>query len=225
LAEIMIVRLERNWLNGRVRLILSRVWLAASLMLGAIPFASAQSGPTAQEADRQLNQNYQAALRKMTPSAAETLRRAERAWVAFMEKNSVALKVAARELGVSTSVCQQVDAEERSSRAWDFSVSSEPEENGQQIFERADAELNVVYKRITSSLPAASTVALREAQRAWVDYRTANRPYGLVHCARLTSRRTEQLSRFYVIATTPQLPETAAQKSTVKVPDPFERAR
>lgn len=203
-------------------------------MLGAIPFASAQSGLTPQEADRQLNQNYQAALRKMTPLAAETLRRAERAWVAFMEKNSAALKVAARELGVSTSACQQVEAEERSSRAWDFSVSirtpgtdyrDQPEENEQQIFERTDAELNVVYKRITSSLPAASITSLRDAQRAWIDYRNANRPYGLVQCARLTARRTEQLSRFYVIGTTPQLPETAAQKSTVKVPDPFERAR
>jgi len=221
----VIVPLERNWLNGRVRLLLSRGGLAASLMLGAIPFASAQSGLTPQEADRQLNQNYQAVLRKMTPSAAETLRRAERAWVAFMEKNLVALKVAARELGVSTSVCQQVEAQERSSRAWDFSVSNEREENEQEIFERADAELNVIYKRITSSLPAASTAALRDAQRAWVDYRTANRPYGLVQCARLTLRRTEQLSHVYVIATTPQLPQAAAQKSTVKVPDPFERAR
>jgi uncharacterized protein YecT (DUF1311 family) len=221
----VIVPFGRSWLNGRVRLLLWRVWLAAALMLRAIPFASAQSGPAAQEADRQLNQNYQAALRKMTPSAAETLRRAERAWVAFMEKNSVALRVAARELGVSMSVCQQVDVEERSSRAWDFSVSSEPQENEQEIFERADAELNVVYKRITSSLPAASTAALRDAQRAWVEYRSANRPYGLLQCARLTVRRTEQLSHIYVIATTPPLPEAAAQKSTVKVPDPFERAR
>ena len=112
-----------------------------------------------------------------------------------------------------------------SSRAWDFSVTNEPEENEQQIFERADAELNVVYKRITSSLPAASKTALRDAQRAWIDYRNANRPYGLVQGARLTSRRTEQLSRFYIVATTPALPETAAQKSTLKVPDPFERAR
>jgi uncharacterized protein YecT (DUF1311 family) len=199
--------------------------LAASLILGAIRVASAQSGSTAHEADRQLNQNYQAALRKMTPLGAETLRRAERAWVAFMEKNAAALKVAARELGVSTSVCQQVDAQERSSRAWDFSVSNEPQENEEEIFERADAELNVVYKRITSSLPTASTAVLRDAQRAWVEYRSANRPYGLVQCARLTVRRTEQLSHVYVIATTPQLPEAAAQKSTVKVPDPFERAR
>src|SRR5205814_5978869 len=154
-VQIVIVLLERNWLDSRVRLLLSQGWLAASLMLGAIRFASAQNGLTPQEADRQLNQNYQAALRKMTPGAAETLRRAERAWVAFIEKNSVALKAAARELGVSASVCQQVEAQEMSSRAWDFSVSDEPEENEQQIFERADAELNVVYKRITSSLPTA----------------------------------------------------------------------
>ena len=185
----MIVSPRRNCLNGRVRLVHSRSWLAASLFLGAIRFASAQGGLSPQEADRQLNQNYQAALRKMTPAAAEILRRAERAWVAFMEKNLVALKVAARELGVSTSLCQEVEAQERSSRAWDFSVSNEPEANEQQIFERADAELNVVYKRITSSLPTASATTLRDAQRAWVEYRSANRAYGLVQCARLTVER------------------------------------
>jgi uncharacterized protein YecT (DUF1311 family) len=189
-------------------------------------FAAAQSGPTAQQADQQLNQSYQQYLRTLSGPARESLRKGERAWLAFGEKNSAAMRIAARELGISASVCQAAEIAEVSDRSDDFYAHDPSDENEQELFQRADAELNVVYKRCVAMLPPASKAALREAQRAWVDYRDANRSFGFYLWAKLSARRTEQLTKFYISATIPPLPEPSAASANTKAPpDPFERAR
>ena len=66
----------------------------------------------------------------------------------------------------------------------------------------------------------------REAQRAWVAFRDASRPFGMEACLRITGHRTTQLNDFYIRGGTSAVQATKAQeKPDPTIPNPFERAK
>ena len=187
----------------------------------------AQSGMTPREADQELNASYQEAFRTLTPAAREKLRKAQRAWLTFVEKNTAAMRVAAQPLGITSSRCQEVEVKEVVKRSMDFGSSNESNA-GEQLkahFQRVDADLNAVYQRCLVLLSPAGQAALRDAQRAWINYRDANGPFGVEFLAGLTVRRADQLTEFYVESTTAPTIAKGPPKSEPAPPDPFERAR
>jgi uncharacterized protein YecT (DUF1311 family) len=189
-----------------------------------LPRSAAQ---TPQQADQELNTSYRQAMNQLPPASREKLRNAQRAWLAFVEKNSAALRLAARSLGLSTQICEQTEVSEVENRSRDFiysQESSEPEAV-QGRFEEVDAYLNRIYERCLSSLAPDAKAGLREAQRAWLVYRTANRPFGINLVTGLTLRRIDQLIEFYVDAGTPPVSVKPPAKPERSPPDPFERAR
>jgi uncharacterized protein YecT (DUF1311 family) len=195
-----------------------------SLLVFAIILARAQTTP--READQYLNTGYKAAMQQLPAATREKLRSAQRAWLAFVEKNSAAMRLAARGLGISSARCEELEVKEVENRTADFDYSKEsnaPEEM-KGHYQRVDADLNAVYQRCLAALSPEATAALREAQRAWVAYRDANRPFGIEFLAGLTVRRADQLSDFYIESTTAPL-TVKRPKAEASPPNPFERAR
>jgi uncharacterized protein YecT (DUF1311 family) len=185
------------------------------------------SAQTPREADQELNASYQAAIRTLTPAAREKLRKAQRAWLAFVEKNTAAIRIAAPPLGISPSRCEGVEVREVINRSMDFASSSEAG-GGEQLkahLQRVDADLNAVYERCLALLSPEAKAALREAQRAWIEYRNANSAFGVGFVAGLTVRRADQLTQFYVESTTASTIAKGPPKTEPPPPDPFERAR
>ena len=188
--------------------------------------ALAQNEITPREADQELNSSYQEAIRGLTPAAREKLKKAQRAWLVFVEKNSAAMRIAAQPLGIPPARCQEVEVKEVILRSRDFFSSKESNvgETFKVHFQRVDADLNAVYQRCLALLSPAGQAALRDAQRTWIGYRDANGPFGLEFLAGLTVRRADQLTEFYVESTTATLAK-GPPKSEPAPPDPFERAR
>jgi uncharacterized protein YecT (DUF1311 family) len=208
----------------RGRLLGKKLARIALLLVFAIASARAQTTP--READQYLNTGYKAAMQQLPPATREKLRNAQRAWLAFVEKNSAAMRVAARALGISSTRCQELEVKEVENRTVDFDYSKEsnaPEEI-KGHYQRVDADLNAVYARCLATLSSEAQAALREAQRAWVTYRDANRAFGAEFLAGLTVRRADQLSDFYIESTTAPL-NTSRPKAEASPPNPFERAR
>ena len=181
---------------------------------------------TPREADQDLNASYKAAMQGLAPAAREKLKIAQRTWLAFVEKNSAAIRLAARGPGISSKRCEEIEVKEVENRAMDFSYSKEsnPPEEIKGHFQRVDADLNAVYGRCLATLPSEAQAALREAQRAWVAYRDANRAFGTEFLAGLTVRRADQLSDFYIESTTAP-PNVSRPKAEASPPNPFERAK
>ncbi|HEV2803647.1 MAG TPA: lysozyme inhibitor LprI family protein [Chthoniobacterales bacterium] len=183
---------------------------------------------TPEQADRELNTSYREAMNRLPPATREKLRNAQRAWLAFAEKNNVALRLAAGSLSISAQVCQATELEEVEKRSIDFGYSEESTEPEQVSgrYEQVDAYLNGIYERCLSSLAPDAKAALREAQRAWLVYRTANRPFGINFVTGLTVRRADQLNDFYIPTNrTAPISRSRPVKAERSPPDPFERAR
>ena len=200
---------------------------ALLVFVGNARTLSAQHEITPKEADQQLNADYQEAIRGLTPAGREKLRKAQRAWLVFVEKNSAAMRMAASPLAISTSRCQEVEVREVANRSVDFFFSKEANSSEQlkAHFQRVDADLNAVYERCLALLPDTAKAGLRDAQRAWVEYRNANGPFGPEFLSGLTVRRGDQLTEFYIQSTTTPGITKVPTKSEPAPPDPFERAR
>ena len=106
-------------------------------------------------------------------------------------------------------------------------------DEGELTLERTEEELNVVYQRCLVNLSKSEATKLREAQRAWIVFRDANRMFGQAMIKEITADRVTQLNNFYVSWAKPDdltqpvvdQPEPTPQKADRTVPDPFERAR
>lgn len=183
------------------------------------------------EQDQLLNSTYQKALTKMTPAGKEQLRKAERAWLAFVELDKAAMREAAARLRLAGADAEGFERRQINARVAQledlFYSNGEPEVT--TVFRQNDAQLNVVYQRCIDSMPPAEVVALRKAQRAWLVFREESRKFGGLVGARITAARTEHLNAFYIQSTTTPVPRTVdhytPQKADRTTPDPFERAR
>jgi uncharacterized protein YecT (DUF1311 family) len=183
----------------------------------------------AQQADKYLNGSYQQLLQKLSPPMREQLRKAQRAWLLFAELNKAAMSAAAQRHGALHSAFQRAEIDQVQTRTGELSAMLYQEDSGPDLagrLRRADEELNVVYRRCISTLTPAEVAKLREAQRAWVAFRDASRPFGMDICLRIAGHRATQLNDFYIRAGTPAVQATTAQqKPDPTIPDPFERAK
>ena len=187
-------------------------------------------GINPQEADRLLNSNYQQVLNQLTPAGREQLRKAERAWLVFVELDKIAMREAAARLGLSKSAAQ--DFETREVQARITQLEQLLDSNGPEVttvFRQNDVQLNIVYQRCIRSLSPAEVAALRKAQRAWLVFRDESRKFGGLIGARITAARTDHLNAFYIqsaVSSAPSKEEPVAErKIDPSTPDPFERAR
>ena len=151
-----------RWSNSGLltRLLSLVVFAAASERL-----ALAQNEITPREADQELNSSYQEAIRGLTPAGREKLKKAQRAWLVFVEKNSAAMRIAAQPLGIPPARCQEVEVKEVVLRSRDFFSSKESNagETFKVHFQRVDADLNTVYQRCLALLSPAGQAAFRDA--------------------------------------------------------------
>jgi len=183
----------------------------------------------AQQADKSLNADYQQLLQKLPPPAREQLRKAQRAWLLFAELNKAAMSAAAQRNGALRSEVQRAEIDQVNTRSGELSAMLYHEDSVPDLagrLRRTDEELNVVYRRCIETLTPAEVSKLREAQRAWVAFRDASRPFGMEACLRITGHRTTQLNDFYIRAGTSAVQATTTpEKPDPTVPDPFERAK
>ena len=183
----------------------------------------------AQRADKDLNGNYQQLLQKLPASTREQLRKAQRAWLSFAALNKAAMSAAAQRHGALHSEFQRAEIDQVQTRTGELAAMLYPEDSGPDLagrLRRADEELNVVYGRCIETLTPAEVSKLREAQRAWVAFRDASRPFGMNICLRITGHRTTQLNDFYIRGGTSAVqPATTPEKPDPTVPNPFERAK
>ena len=215
---------------------LARLGLVGAALLCAFwqfPAVLGQRTPSfsteAQQADTQLNAQYQQLMQKLPPSAREQLRKAQRAWLLFAELNKAAMSAAAQKHGPLHSEFQRAEIDQVQTRTNELSDMLYHEDSGPDLagrLRRVDEELNVVYRRCIETLTPAEVSKLREAQRAWVAFRDASRPFGMEACLRITGHRTTELNDFYIRGGTSAIQATTTQeKPDPTVPDPFERAK
>ena len=218
----------------QVRLAIVIFWVAFFANLSAENEHANSS--EAREADQELNRNYQQAMRALSGKSQEELRKAQRAWLVFVERNSVAIRAAARKQGLSLKRCDELELEQVRDRAHDLSTLADPrtraheaadDTNYTALMAPKDTELNTVYQRCLHSLAPEEAAKLREAQRAWIASRDASRYRGVRFLYALTADRAEQLNNFYIATENLSQPEEAEpeqEKADPTVPDPFERA-
>ncbi len=204
-------------------------WALPPAVLGQEKFSGQMAG-----ADQELNRAYQQAIQRLPRAAQTRLRAVERAWVVFNQLNRNAMRAAAARLAVPGDELESLEAEQLRMRSSELSMVATRESQPDALarLKRADEELNAAYQRCLGELTPAEISKLREAQKAWMAFRHASRPFGLELCLRITGHRTDQLHDFYIRsgetpsqASARPLSPTAREKPDSTVPDPFERAR
>ena len=208
------------------------IYLAAAVAAGFLwraPLLRAQD--SAQAADLSLNVIYQDLMRRLPTSSREQLRKAERAWVTFVDLDCRAIDRSAH-LGQSQENAAQARLELTKARIAELGAMVGGANSGYaQSLQQADQELNLVYRQCISLLSSNGVSALREAQRAWISFRDANRPFGTALCATITVHRTDQLKASY-LGQTVSRPTAAIQGRPMEqgnpdptTPDPFAPGR
>ena len=141
-------------------------------------------------ADADLNAAYRAVRERLAPPAASRLREAQRAWIEFRDIDCEASVVRrpnqAWVVGAIRSACGAEHAWDRvrtlrgtgdpslRSRLCPDSSSREAATCVARRHEAADAALNRTYRDLISGMGERSAASLREAQRAWIQFRDAD---------------------------------------------------
>jgi uncharacterized protein YecT (DUF1311 family) len=225
--------------------------IAMTLAL-AIPFACPRLTEGADEAtlrreiqsaDLELNADYQAVLRTLSKGGTERLRIAERAWLTFIVKNEEAVAEAAPARRFASALVLQSRLIEIRQRCEELRamLGQQPASLAAVSLSgaQADADLNKVYQECVRTRSPGIERHLREAQRAWVDFRdkhvaansggtTAPPAFSLLTIHRAISLRTIYLNA----PTGPDLSrptDVAGDKKhdagDPSIPDPFATAR
>lgn len=191
-------------------------------------------------ADADLNATYRELKAALPPAEREQLVLAERAWVAFIEKNQAAFRaLAAKRNMPQTRLVSATLAETQARRDTLRSMLNSPSNVNRDQLSRqlaeADSELNKAYKDCSASLDKTDVAMLLAAQRAWLTFRDAQARTrnALTTSLQVITRRSSQLREFYLgVAPAPAVAnqETGrdfpeAQNLSRIMPDPFERAR
>jgi len=176
--------------------------LAVASLLLAKTTATAEESPSdvARQVDQRLNTDYQIVLQRLSPEVRERFRQSERDWLAFRDLDKAALTASRGRLGLSKSNCDNADIWQIVYRVQEFGVfangSATPADSYQ--IQKADDQLNEVYRQCISALTSSQASKLRQAQRAWITFRDAHRGFGLDLWLALIQHRTKQLDLFYV---------------------------
>src|SRR3954467_4814706 len=145
------------------------VFIGKGAVIAAVPFLLGstlrllgQSDP-----DQLLNSTYQNVLSKMTPAGREQLRKAERAWLEFVELDKVAMREAGSRLRLSRMDADDFERRQVNARIAQLEdlLYSDRKPEVSTVFRQNDAQLNIVYQRCISSMSPPEVAALRKAQR------------------------------------------------------------
>jgi uncharacterized protein YecT (DUF1311 family) len=188
----------------------------------------------------ELNAAYQTCLARFSPAGKEQLRIAERAWIVFDNKDEEAIAIVGKRRGMSEEDLDRAEIPETISRTAMlhnfFLVPNEDIGALQQNSESAERELTEVYKESISKLAPDEERKLRDAERAWIDYRDKDvrahfgDPSGrapIWASAVIARRRTFELRSFYLqqLASLPAPSQTPAPTPTAPPMDPGARAK
>jgi uncharacterized protein YecT (DUF1311 family) len=230
-------------MRGFILLCISVGCLFGSFSASSQNFRS--KAPDEQAADQTLNKTYQDVMRKLPPKSRTQLRDAQRAWLTFMVQDCAAAGAAAPKLGKkgddlaefkvdeferrTNELVSLLDRESGTIYRWDDKTKEEHELTKSELesfLRTMDPELNVVYERCLHLVPEEAAAQFRDAQRAWVAFKDANKPFGTYAVLQTTAFRIRQLSDFYVgYDETLNARNPEEEKLDPTVPDPFERAR
>lgn len=196
-------------------------------------------------ADQELNADYQRLLGVLSKSEGQQLRAAERAWLTFITKNEEAVTEIVRSTSNRPALILTSRLTDLRHRIEDLRamLGDQPPSLASVSFNagQADAELNRVYRECLRALPANVERRLREAQRAWIDFRdqqarvTSSRApvsFSLL----LTVHRVVSLKTIYGASPEPapskrteiveeRARSTPSNSPNPSVPDPFATAR
>ncbi len=195
-----------------------RAWLphfSAALFLGLLVFCTRVKGDQMEElreqADSELTAAYKECLAHFQPNAKEVLRISERAWIVFSDKEEAAAAFTANRRGLNDDDLAHKELNEiraRTNQLRSFFILPDSDlEACQRALQDAEAGLTEAYKRALSTLSLDERRKLRDAQRAWIDFRDKEGqahfgdPSGRAQiwsAVVLARRRTQELSDFYV---------------------------
>ena len=229
---------------------LPRLGRTAGAFAAAALCLSAAGAARAQDADAQLNAVYHEVMPVLSAPRQSQLRAAERAWIAFRDKNGEAFLAAERAPGmVSDDRRSETLARCGQLRQMVSSPPPLPRETLRARLGAADSALNAVYQQCLARLDREAQGRLREAQRAWIAFRDENaransesdpRGQALAASLQVTLRRTSQINGFYLggdpaVSNRPaaSLPPRASplaappaeEPPDPSIPDPFASAR
>jgi len=128
------------------------------------------------DADAALNATYKKLMASLSASERQALRNAQRAWIAFTEKNAPALQSLGKKRGLSAGALRRFYLAEVEARTEQLEAMMErpSQQEGAGLrggVERADGALNTVYKACIEILATDDKERLRAAQHGWLTFR------------------------------------------------------
>lgn len=144
----------------------------------SLHFAEGQEPDSNDQADAALTAAYKQALALYPHGSQETLRKAERAWINFSNKNEALINSLRKENLISEERDDQCQLAEVNIRAKHlrtfFCNSGVPYNNPQQALQFSELALTSAYKKAMAQLGPTDQELLRNAERAWIIYRDLN---------------------------------------------------
>ena len=175
---------------------------------------------------KELTTAYQNCLTAFPVNLKEQLRIAQRAWIVFDNKNESAFAAVGKPRGMNEEDLDRAGLPETVARAEMLrTYFTGPNEDAAALrhdLDQAEQELTLAYKQSLAPLNREEEQKLREAERAWIEYRDkdmhahAGDPSGraqLWTSVRIARRRTTQLREFYLQRVV-SLPTVAATPTT-----------
>ena len=129
------------------------------------------------KADASLNKTYKQALARFAPPNQEVLRKAERAWIDFSNKQEAVLNALHNENLLSQEAVDKATIDEVNARTIHLTVffvgnTLPPAPPG--ILQNMDQQLQKAYDDCLQRLSVNNQKLLREAERSWITYRDAD---------------------------------------------------
>jgi len=183
---------------------------------------------TIEQADALLNRIYQQRIAMSPPAQRQQLLHAQRAWVAFKEKNDELLRALVSGGIITEETRQAVILSELNSRKAEivvaFGRAGEPSQN----FAEGDRRLNEAYQTCLRTLAAPEQGKLREVQRLWITFRDLSPGFASL----ITAHRAAELRQIVpneAITAQPRavarIPPEKTDAVDPNTPDPFATGR
>ena len=183
---------------------------------------------TVEQADALLNRIYQQRMTLSPPAERQKLLLAQRAWVAFKEKNDELLRALVSGGIITEETRQAVILSELNSRKAEiviaFGRAGEPSQN----FAEADRRLNEAYQSCLRALAPPEQIKLREVQRLWITLRDLSPGFASLITAHRAAELHQIVPNGTLTAQPPALARTPLEKADAvdpTTPDPFATGR
>lgn len=156
-----------------------RIWffLIVLVIFGRCAFAQSSSNDPFTQADENINRIYKQALARFAPQNKEILRKAERAWIDFSNKQEALLNALNRENLLSQEAVDKAtisEVEARTNHIEAFFCRQNVLTSPPTALQEQDQYLGKTYTECMNRLSNNAQRLLKEAERAWIAYRDAD---------------------------------------------------